>query len=102
MRSGGTAHHGWEGVATRVEVSGHATHTARKEKEVEADVPVTHTARKQKEMKADVMFCLFFLLFSSGLPSMEWYYPHSEWILSPQLALSGNTLTHMPRGVSLG
>lgn len=61
LRSGGTAHHGWKGVAARVEVSGHATHTARKEKEVEADVPVTHTARKQKEMKVDVMF---FSLFS--------------------------------------
>lgn len=48
------------------------------------------------------MFCLFFLLFRSGPQSMEWYYPHSEWILSPQLALSGNTLTCMPGGVSLG
>lgn len=44
-----------------MEVSGHATHTARKEKEVEADFPVTHTDRKQKEMKVDVMF---FSLFS--------------------------------------
>lgn len=48
------------------------------------------------------MFCLLFLLFSSEPQSMEWYYPHSEWILSPQLTLSGNTLTRMSGGVSLG
>lgn len=65
-----------------MEVSGHATHIARKEKEVEADVPATHIARKQKEMKADVCFVSFFFYSVQD---------HRAW----------NGTTHIQNGFSL-
>lgn len=88
FQSGGTIHHSWASVASRVAVSGHVPCTSQE-------------AERDGSWHSCVVSFLFYSV-SPGLQNMECYDPLSEWIFSPRLTPSGNTLTYMPGGVSPG
>lgn len=50
------------------------------------------TVSKLTEKSAGTQLAFFFVSFYCRTSAQVWWYPHSEWVFSPQLSLSGNTL----------